>query len=145
MGSHKEHTMNVLILTYHYISLLCVFYKKRPDDGLVQNMQPMQLIAKISCVWLILYYYSSRLLLCVGHSIVEFKQAHTKDFCLLSETSVSNMLHQTHDATLKAYDLSLHLVFKAPITVSITQKFYSKTLIKCIISFRFRDCENQTP
>ena len=79
------------------------------------------------------------------HFQQKFKQAHTKDFCLLSETSVSNMLHQTHDATLKAYDLSLHLVFKAPITVSITQKFYGTTLIKCITPLRFGDCENQSP
>jgi len=50
----------------------------------------------------------------------KFKQAHTKDFCLLSETRVSNMLHQVNDATFKTYTLSLRLVLKAPITVSIT-------------------------
>ena len=41
-----------------------------PKGSLVQNMQPMHLIANISCVWLILFDYSSRLLICVGQSIV---------------------------------------------------------------------------
>ena len=59
----------------------------------------------------------------------KFKQAHTKDFYLLSKTSVSNMLYQIHDATFKAYKPSLHLVLTAPITVSITQEFYGTTLI----------------
>ena len=59
----------------------------------------------------------------------KFKQAYTKDFCLLSETSESNTLHQIHDATFKAYKLSLHFTIKAPITVSTTQKFYGTTLI----------------
>jgi len=31
------------------------------------------------------------------------------------------MLHQINDATFKAYKPSLHLVLKAPITVSITR------------------------
>ena len=50
----------------------------------------------------------------------KFKQAHTKDFYLLSERRVSNMLHHINDATFKADTLSLHLVLEASITVSIT-------------------------
>jgi len=57
--------MNVLIMTFHYISLLCVFYKKRPDDGLVNRLTPndpyMDRTAQITSKRCILYIHSTNI------------------------------------------------------------------------------------